>query len=177
MHRILPVAVSLLALSAPALAQDRTAALDLVAKFVLGVEQGAILGMAAENPNGATAVESAPGKFSIDVGNGLTIKFDVTEKSNCVFDIGFSQNDAFGGGIELNAGLLKSVAYSKINAAGAVTQYGITLEGGEGLVQYLGPDGTLTPAAPTSTLNTSLTDTQMLEAAARFQAEFCPAVA
>lgn len=177
MRHTLLAAASLLVLSAPVLAQDRTPALDLVAKFILGVEEGATLGTATDNPGGAKATRSAPGKYAIDLGGGSTIAFDVSEKTNCVFDVGFIQNGSFGGGIEVNATLLKSVTYEGGEASGAVRQYAITLVGADGIVQYLGPNGELSPAEPSSSLVTSLTDAQMLEAVAQFQAGYCPAAA
>jgi hypothetical protein len=177
MRQYVLAAVSFAALTVPALAQDRAPALDLVARFVLGIEEGATLGMAADNPAGSVATKSAPGKYAIDLGNGTIIGFDVSEKANCVFDIGFTQNGSFGGGIEVNAALLKAVTYESKQAGDKVNQYAITLEGAEGVVQYLGPNGELSPAAPSSILNTSLTDAQMQESVGQFQSSFCPAAA
>lgn len=183
MRRALLAAVSTIALAtpafiAPSLAADRSFALDLIAKFILGVDEGVSLGMPSESTTSAVVKKTGPGAYSMDMGSGNTFAFAVSEKSNCVFDIGFTQNGTYGGGIEVDATKLKSVAYeAKDAAAGDVHEYVITLTGGENLIQYLGQNGELSHAEPTSTLDTSLTDFQMLEAVAAFQAAYCPAMA
>ena len=81
------------------------------------------------------------------------------------------------GGIEVDAHKLKSVTYALAAEQAGWVDYAITLEGPEGVVQKLAPDGSVSPAKNTSIISTSLKDTDMLAAVTQFQKSFCPAAA
>lgn len=169
-------ALTVVALAAPALAQDATPNVDLIATFVLGVEEGATL---SASDAGRTAVmhRTGPGAFDAAPTSGDPFTFTVVEKSPCLFDITYSEQGQSRGGIEVDTAKLTSVSYDKTGETPPTVTYKITLNGAEGIVQALAVDGSLSPAPPSSTLSTSLTAEHMQEAVAALQAGACPAAA
>lgn len=170
---ILAVAAAL-PLLAPlaAKAADPTGA-DLVSAFMLGARDGVTLAF-----NGGSIVlvlkQSAPGIFDGAPEDGPAIEIAVHDKGACVFDISFSQGGQVGGAVELDASKLTGVRYDPEPATNASwTGYNVTLEGGTGLVQLVGSDGTLSPRDSNSEIGTSLSLADMQGAAATFLGTVC----
>ena len=173
----LPLALLLALLPTGAAFADDKPAIDLVAAIVIGAADGATWSFAGGQISGVLK-ETAPGTFEAPAANGSpAVLFTVTEKSKCLFDLVFSLDKEVQGGLELDANKLKSVAYSGAAPQASWTDYSITLDGAAGVVQSLHADGTLSELGNTSTLSTSLKDTDMLAAVAEFQKSFCPAAA
>jgi hypothetical protein len=175
---IMRAALAILALgfsAAPALAAD-TAAVDLVARFILGADDGATVVL-----NGGMSVgkllRSSPGNFSATPSGGGSFAFAVTEKSHCVFDILFNAGGVPGGGIELDASKLQLVTYDLVKQNDGWTDYRITLHGQPNVLQEVGPKGQLGPIQPTSQLSTSLSAKAMQAAVTELQKSYCPAAA
>ena len=160
---------------APAFADD-VAAVDLVAKFVIGADNGATLAMDGGVSVG-TLIKSSPGTFSATPAGGGSFAFKVTEKSKCIFDISFNDGGVAAGGIELDAAKLQAVTYETLKENDNWTDYKITLRGQPNVVQALGPQGQLAPIQPVSQLSTSLTADMMQAALAELQKAYCPAAA
>jgi hypothetical protein len=169
MHKLF-VAVALWLVSGVlvASADETTPSVDLVAMVVLGMEDGAAVGLAG--PAQPMLVHrTGPGAFASDA-----FSFSIVEKSNCLFDIGFAQGGKAGGGLELDARRLTAIAYEKTGETPPLFSYRITLSGGDKLVQNIAPDGTLSHATTDTTLNTTLSAERMQQAVAALQA-LCPA--
>jgi hypothetical protein len=169
-------ACALLACATLARAADATPAVDLVARFVIGVtDQSSLAGPDGGSVGTVTRIGS--GVYDLALKGQATLEFRVTEKTGCVFDIGFSQGGTLSGGIEVDANKLKSVTYEKVGSNDNLTSYQITLVGADGIVQAIGEDGKLSETDPGSTLTTSLSADDMQAAAAEFQSTYCkPAV-
>ena len=171
--RLVFVAAALLLSATPTLAAD-IAAVDLVAKFVLGADDRATV-VTGGGLSVGTLIKSSPGNFSATPSGGGSFAFKVTEKSKCVFDIAFNQGGVPAGAIELDATKLQAVAYEMLKENDNWTDYRITLHGQPNLLQELGPNGQLGPIQPTSQLSTSLTSDMMQAAVAELQKTYCPA--
>jgi hypothetical protein len=172
----LPLALLLALLPTAALADDARPAVDLVAVFVTGANDGATLAFADGQFSGVLK-QTAPGMFEAQTSNnGPLVGFAITQKSECIFDIVFSLAKQAQGGIEVDAHKLKTVTYALAAEKTGWTDYSITLEGTDAtVVQSLAADGKLSPAQNTSIISTSLKDTDMQAAVAEFQKSFCPA--
>jgi hypothetical protein len=171
--RLVPAVLALCLCATSAVAQEQAAAVDLVAKFVIGADDRATLSM--DGISVGTLIKSGPGKFSATPAGGGSFAFTVTEKTKCVFDISFSQGGVAAGGIELDATKLQAVAYETLKENDNWTDYRITLNGQPNLLQELGPQGQLGPIQPTSQLSSSLTSDMMQAALAELQKTYCPA--
>jgi len=91
-----------------------------------------------------------------------------------VFDIVFSQGGQPGQGIELDATKLKGVHYDPGAAStGAWSQYTISLDGADGVVQAIDASGKLGPTTASSDMGTSLPLADMQAAVATFQSVDC----
>ncbi|MEO8758673.1 MAG: hypothetical protein ABI398_13095 [Devosia sp.] len=173
----LPLALLLAVLpTSVAFADDRPAA-DLVAAIVIGAGDGATWSFLGQISG--VLKETAPGTFEAPAANGgPAVLFTVTERSKCVFDIVFSLDKQVQGGLELDANKLKSVTYSgAAPQAGGWTDYSIDLDGADGVVQSLHEDGTLSETSNTSTLSTSIPQSDLEADVIALQSSFCPAAA
>ena len=151
-------------------------AVDLVSTFMLGARDGATVAF-----GGGQAIvqfkQTGPGAFTgtVQGSDGAPpITIDVHEKGTCVYDLIFAQGGQPGQGIELDATKLKSVSYQPGAASsGAWTQYTISLDGADGLVQAVDPAGALSPTTSSSDMGTSVPLADMQAAVATFQASDC----
>ena len=167
--------LALMPITTVALADDKPA-VDLVAAMVIGAGDGVTWSFGGQ----ITAVlkETAPGTFEAQAANsGPAVLFTVTEKSKCVFDVVFSLDKQVQGGLELDANKLKAATYSGATPQAAWTDYTIAIDGAEGVVQNLAPDGTLSETDSKSTLSTSLAQSDLEADVAALQSTFCPAAA
>ena len=172
----LPLALLCALLPSAAFAADAKPAVDLVATFVTGADEGATVGFANGQASGVMK-HTGPGAFEAAVTDGPVIGFAITQKSDCIFDINFSVAGTVQGGIEIDAHKLKSVNYIPVAQHPTWSDYTITLEGAaaDQIVQNIAADGTLTPTKPSSVISTSLKDTDMQAAVTEFQKNYCPA--
>ena len=172
----LPFALLLAMLPTTVAFADDRPAVDLVAAIVIGAGDGATWSFGGQ----ITAVlkETAPGMFEAQAANsGPLVQFSVTEKSKCVFDIVFSLDKQVQGGLELDANKLKAATFSGATPQTAWTDYTVAIDGADGVVQNLAPDGTLSETDGNSTLSTSLPQGDLEADVAALQSSFCPAAA
>ncbi len=176
--RLAVLAATILACSVlPAMAEDQPA-VDLVAKFVLGIAPDATVGLGGAENGVSVMQQSGPGGFTGAMpSTSDPFSFVVIEKSKCIFDVKYTEAESYVAGIEVDANKLSSVTYEKTGEQPPVTEYNINLVGADGVVQLLGPDGGLKPTTTDSTLSTSLSADEMQAAVTAFQAAYCPAAA
>jgi hypothetical protein len=157
-------------------AEDATPSVDLIANFVIGIDDGSTL---AINGDQSLAVmkQTGPGKFEGAPEGQPAVLFEVVDKGGCIFDISYTEGGTLRGGIEIDANKLKSVTYDETGKHDKISSYKVTLVGGEGVVQLIGPDGKLAPTEPSSPFSSSLTIDEMQAAVTEFQSAYCEATA
>jgi hypothetical protein len=164
MIRHLTAAMLLAGLSfSPALAQEETASVDLVAAVFIGFGDGAKVQVGGSET--AVITKAGPGTYSGESSDGTAFTFAATEPAACSFE-GRFERDGEVFTIAFDASKIETITFRDSTPMDGFTQYLVVLTGPDGMVETINEDGSRGDGGKQSPIGTSLTQAELDTAAA-----------